>query len=69
MPDYCRKANYPLLLIYGLKDSIVDKAGCDIIFAQWKHPDKEYALIENGSHGKSTVKKADEIIRKWIKKQ
>ncbi len=24
--DYCKKADYPLLLIYGMKDAIVDKA-------------------------------------------
>jgi alpha-beta hydrolase superfamily lysophospholipase len=64
---YCRKANYPLLLIYGMNDNIVDKKGCDLIYKQWKHPNKEYTLIENGSHGKSTVLLAKEIINKWIK--
>jgi alpha-beta hydrolase superfamily lysophospholipase len=64
---YCRKANYPLLLIYGMKDNIVDKKGCDFIYKQWKHPNKEYTLIENGSHGKSTVLLAKEIINRWIK--
>ena len=42
MPLLCRKADYPLLLIYGKKDNIVDKKGCDLIFESWKHPDKEY---------------------------
>jgi alpha-beta hydrolase superfamily lysophospholipase len=64
---YCRKANYPLLLIYGMNDNIVDKKGCDLIFEQWKHPNKAYKLIENGSHGKSTVLLAKNIISKWIK--
>jgi alpha-beta hydrolase superfamily lysophospholipase len=65
---YCRKANYPLLLIYGMNDNIVDKKGCDLIFKQWKHPNKEYRLVENGSHGQSTVLLAREIINKWIKR-
>ncbi|MBX9781736.1 MAG: lysophospholipase [Chitinophagaceae bacterium] len=67
MPGLCKKADYPLLLIYGMNDNIVDKKGCDLIFENWKHPAKEYVLIENGSHGKSTVKLAKEIIAKWIK--
>jgi alpha-beta hydrolase superfamily lysophospholipase len=65
--DYCQKADYPLLLIYGMKDAIVDKEGCDLIYKSWKHENKEYRLIENGSHGKSTVIQAKEIITKWIK--
>jgi alpha-beta hydrolase superfamily lysophospholipase len=64
---YCQKANYPLLLIYGMKDNIVDKKGCDLIFENWKNPNKAFKLIENGSHGKSTVVLAKEIINKWIK--
>jgi len=66
MIDYSKTANYPLLLIYGEKDNIVDKKGCDLIYENWKHTDKKYVLIENGSHGKSTVKLASEIIKKWI---
>jgi alpha-beta hydrolase superfamily lysophospholipase len=62
MPGLCKKADYPLLLIYGMKDNIVDKKGCDLIFESWKHTDKEYVLIENGSHAK-------EIINKWIKNE
>jgi alpha-beta hydrolase superfamily lysophospholipase len=65
--DYCKNANYPLLLIYGMKDTIVDKTGCDLIYKEWKHLNKEYRLIENGSHGKSTVLLAKDIINKWIK--
>jgi alpha-beta hydrolase superfamily lysophospholipase len=65
--DYCKKADYPLLLIYGLKDNIADKKGCDLIFDNWKNENKQYQLIEDGSHGKSTVLLAKEIINKWVK--
>jgi alpha-beta hydrolase superfamily lysophospholipase len=64
---YCRKANYPLLLIYGMGDNIADKKGCDLMYKNWKHTNKAYQLIENGSHGKSTVLLAKEIITNWIK--
>jgi alpha-beta hydrolase superfamily lysophospholipase len=67
MIDFSKMAGYPLLLIYGEKDNIVDKIGCDLIYESWKHQNKQYALIENGSHGKSTVIQANEIIKKWIK--
>jgi alpha-beta hydrolase superfamily lysophospholipase len=63
MLDLSRKVNYPLLLIYGMKDNIVDKKGCDLIYNAWKQPNKEYLLIENGTHGKSTVKLATDKIR------
>lgn len=66
MIDYSQKANYPLLLIYGLNDNIVDKTGCDLIFNKWRNENKQYSLIVNGSHGKLTVKSANEIIIKWI---
>jgi len=69
MIDYSKTANFPLLLIYGEKDNIVDKKGCDLIFENWKHLNKQYALIPKGSHGKSTVKLASEIIKKWINKE
>lgn len=69
MLDYTKNADFPLLLIYGMKDPIVDKKGCDMIFDNWKHPDKTYRIIENGSHGKSTVLQAKNIIIDWIKKQ
>jgi alpha-beta hydrolase superfamily lysophospholipase len=67
MIEYSKTANYPLLLIYGEKDNIVDKTGCDLIFENWKHQNKQYVLIENGAHGKSTVKQANEIIKKLMK--
>lgn len=67
MLRYCQKADYPLLLIYGMKDTIADKTGCDLIYKNWKHENKEYQLIENGSHGKSTVILAKEIINNRIK--
>ena len=31
-----KKANYPLLLIYGENDNIVDQKGCKMIFDAWK---------------------------------
>jgi alpha-beta hydrolase superfamily lysophospholipase len=61
-----KKADYPLLLIYGRNDSIVEQSGCDEIFAAWKNPRKQYELIENGSHGKLTVHKAIDKIQGWI---
>ena len=67
MIDYSKTSNYPLLLIYGEKDNIVDKKGCDLIYENWKCKNKEYRLIENGTHGKSTVTQANEIIKGWIK--
>lgn len=66
MPDHSKKAECPLLLLYGTNDNIVDKKGCDLIFNEWGCDDKQYHLIENGSHGKSTVKLADKIIKNWI---
>jgi len=66
MIDYSQKAKYPLLLIYGLSDNIVDEKGCDLIYKNWNNTNKKYYKIENGSHGKSTVRLADEIINDWI---
>jgi alpha-beta hydrolase superfamily lysophospholipase len=61
-------SDYPLLLLYGDNDMIVDKAGCDEIFAAWKNQNKNYEIIKDGSHGKSTVMKASEIISQWIER-
>jgi alpha-beta hydrolase superfamily lysophospholipase len=66
MIEYSKTANYPLLLIYGEKDNIVDKKGCDILFDSWKCEKKQYVEIENGTHGKSAVILSREIINKWI---
>jgi alpha-beta hydrolase superfamily lysophospholipase len=66
MIKFSQEADYPLLLLYGENDIIVDKAGCDEIFAFWKGQDKKYEIIKGGSHGKSTVVKGSEIILKWI---
>lgn len=66
MVEKAKKANYPLLLIYGNKDSIVDKSGCDEIFAAWKNPHKKYEIVENGPHGKLTVLKSINMIQDWI---
>lgn len=67
MLDFSQVANYPLLLIYGEKDNLVDKQGCDLIYENWKHPDKKYVLVKNGTHGKTTVLLCRETIIKWIK--
>ncbi|MBK9759940.1 MAG: alpha/beta fold hydrolase [Flavobacteriales bacterium] len=64
---YCRRANYPMLLIHGLQDPVVERAGCDRIFEQWQHPDKEYRLIADGGHGRSTVLGARDQIQMWLK--
>ncbi len=66
MIDYSRKAYCPLLLVYGMKDNIVDKKGCDTIFKEWHHENKQLILIENGTHGKSTVISATDTIIKWM---
>ena len=65
MINYSKNANYPLLLIYGEKDNIVDKKGCDLIFDAWKFEKKQYVVIENGTHGKSTVILSKDTINKW----
>jgi alpha-beta hydrolase superfamily lysophospholipase len=66
MIDYSKTANYPLLLIYGEKDIVVDKKGCDMLFDAWKFKKKQYLLVENGTHGKSTVILSKDRISKWI---
>ena len=66
MIDYAKNADYPLLLIYGAKDNIVDKKGLDMIFEFWKFEIKQYTIIENGTHGKSTVMHAKSVISDWI---
>lgn len=66
MIDYSKKANFPLLLIYGEKDNIVDRKGCDSIFNAWKNPNKIFLTVENGTHGKSTVLLSKDSINKWI---
>lgn len=66
MIDYSKKANYPLLLIYGEKDNIVDQKGCDMIFDLWKFEKKEYVIIENGSHGKSTLLLSKSAVNEWL---
>jgi alpha-beta hydrolase superfamily lysophospholipase len=68
MGEYAKKADYPLLLLYGKNDAIVDKAGCDQIFGAWKNANKNYEIINEGSHGKSTMLKGAEIIVNWIAK-
>jgi alpha-beta hydrolase superfamily lysophospholipase len=66
MAENARQSDYPLLLLYGENDVIVDKTGCDEIFAAWKNQNKNYEIINGASHGKSTVVKGAEIIIKWM---
>ena len=66
MGNYSRTAAYPLLLIYGDKDTIVDKRGCDILFSQWRSADKQYITAAGGSHGESTVIICRKTICDWI---
>ncbi len=66
LADNARIADYPLLLIYGDKDSIVEKDGCDEIFKLWKNRNKKYEIIRGGSHGKSTILKSSELISAWL---
>jgi esterase/lipase len=67
MVKNAKQADYPLLLLYGDNDIIVDKAGCDDIFSAWKNQVKNYEIVNEGSHGKSTVIKGTEIILKWMR--
>jgi alpha-beta hydrolase superfamily lysophospholipase len=67
MVEKSRRCDTPLLLIYGTADSLVDKSGCDELFAGWKDKRKSYQLIDQGPHGKLTVLKAQADIRDWIK--
>jgi alpha-beta hydrolase superfamily lysophospholipase len=66
MVKNARLADYPLLLLYGENDIIVDKAGCDEIYSAWKNQKKNYEIIKEGSHGKSTVMIGAKIISQWI---
>lgn len=67
MVNYAKTADYPLLLLYGERDPIVDKRGCDYIFESWKCENKQYSCISGGSHGKSTVLLSEELIQQWIR--
>lgn len=66
MCENARVTDLPLLLLYGENDNIVDKSGCDEIFSAWRCDNKSYVIIEDGSHGKSTVVKGSGTITKWI---
>lgn len=66
MVKRARQADYPLLLLYGENDNIVDKSGCDEIFSAWNCQRKSYVIIKGGSHGKPTVVKGAGIIAGWL---
>lgn len=61
-----RQVEFPLLLLYGENDNIVDKSGCDEIYSSWQGKIKSYVIIKGGSHGKSTILKGAENIHKWL---
>lgn len=66
--ELSKKVNVPLLLIYGMNDNLVDQKGCDQLYENWLCKNKKYESIENGSHGKSTVIFAKQLIEDWINK-
>ena len=66
MLNLANDAEYPLILIYGAEDSVIEKEGCDEIYENWKFTKKEYQIIENGPHGKQTVILARNKIKDWI---
>lgn len=61
-------ANGALLLLYGAKDSIVERTGCEEIFNAWNDTNREFRTIVDGPHGRSTVVKSGKIIQAWLKK-
>ena len=66
MIEYSLNANYPLLLLYGSKDGLVDQSGCEAIFNAWKNSQKNYYIIQDGPHGKQTVCLSKDIILSWL---
>lgn len=66
MIDCARRARYPLLLVYGTADSIVEQSGCDELFSAWGCSNKRFETVTNGPHGKLTVLKSIEQIQNWI---
>lgn len=66
MLDYAKAAHYPVLLLYGEKDAIVEKKGCDMLFDAWKCPKKQYRLVASGTHGTSTALLSKDSINRWI---
>lgn len=66
MAVFAKTADYPLLLIHGDRDNIADIKGCDLIYDAWKCERKQYKIIKNGSHGKSTVLLSGDFIHQWL---
>lgn len=67
MATLAARIDLPLLLLYGDHDAIVDKAGCDEIVARWKNSRKQYSVIADGTHGKSTIVKSAKLLQAWLK--
>jgi hypothetical protein len=55
-----------LLLLYGTNDNITDISGCERIMAAWKGSQKQFLLVEGGTHGKGTVLRARNSITEWL---
>lgn len=66
MLENARTADYPLLLIYGEDDSIVERSGCEEILNAWKSPNKTFKVVPHGPHGKKTALAAMPWITEWI---
>jgi alpha-beta hydrolase superfamily lysophospholipase len=66
MIEKAKQADHPLLLLYGENEMIVDKTGCDDLYSAWKNQIKNYKIIKEGSHGKSTFLKGADLIINWI---
>jgi alpha-beta hydrolase superfamily lysophospholipase len=69
MVEYSKLADFPLLLLYGDQDSLVDRTGCDEIFSHWRSDQKQFVIVKDGTHGKSTVVLSKEIIQHWLDHQ
>lgn len=66
MVDRARKIEAPLLLVYGTKDSIVERSGCERLLDAWASTNKRLLTIEDGPHGKRTALEAGPAIRAWM---
>lgn len=67
MVTRARTSKAPLLLVYGAKDSIVERRGCERLFDAWACVDKRFLSIADGPHGKRTALEAAPTIREWAR--
>ena len=66
MVEFASRAGYPLLLLYGDMDPIVDRSGVENIFQAWKRQDKQFVVVQGGPHGRRTVLLAASAIKNWL---